>query len=82
MLKKENIHQDYTTYSAGYQLSLTMDIQVYIAPRDPVRLLNQLLEGLDYEKLLSLQKSGIGSNKNHGFGQVSICNKFHVENIR
>ena len=47
MLKKENIHQDYTTYSAGYQLSLTMDIQVYIAPHDPVRLLNQLLEGLD-----------------------------------
>ena len=33
MLKKENIHQDYTTYSAGYQLSLTMDIQVYIAPK-------------------------------------------------
>ena len=53
MLKKENIHQDYTTYSAGYQLSLTMDIQVYIAPHDPVRLLNQLLEGLDYKKLLS-----------------------------
>ena len=44
MLKKENIHQDYTTYSAGYQLSLTMDIQVYIAPHDPVRLLNQLLD--------------------------------------
>ena len=39
-------------------------------------------EKIDYEKLLSLQKSGIGSNKNHGFGQVSICNKFHVENIR
>ena len=53
MLKKENIHQDYTTYSAGYQLSLTMDIQVYTAPHDPVRLLNQLLEGLDYKKLLS-----------------------------
>ena len=42
MTKKENIPQDYTTYSAGYQLSLTMDIQVYIPPHDPVRLLNEL----------------------------------------
>ena len=53
MRNQENIHQDYTTYSAGYQLSLTMDIQVYIPPHDPVRLLNQLLEGLDDKKLLS-----------------------------
>ena len=53
MTKKENIPQDYTTYSAGDQLSLTMDIQVYIPPHDPVRLLNELLEGLDYKKLLS-----------------------------
>ena len=53
MPNQENIPQDYTTYSAGYQLSLTMDIQVYIPPHDPVRLLNQLLEGLDYKKLLS-----------------------------
>jgi len=53
MTKKENIPQDYTTYSAGYQRSLTMDIQVYIPPHDPVRLLNQLLEGLDDKKLLS-----------------------------
>lgn len=52
MTKKENIPQDYTTYSAGYQLSLMMDIQVYIPPHDPVRLLNELLEGLDYKKLL------------------------------
>ena len=53
MLNQENIPQDYTTYSAGYQLSLMMDIQVYIPPHDPVRLLNQLLEGLDDKKLLS-----------------------------
>ena len=53
MPNQENIPQDYTTYSAGYQLSLMMDIQVYIPPHDPVRLLNQLLEGLDYKKLLS-----------------------------
>ena len=42
-----------STYSAGYQLSLNMDIQVYIPPHDPVRLINQLLEGLDYLKGLS-----------------------------
>ena len=30
-----------------------MDIQIYIPPHDPVRLLNQLLEGLNYKKLLS-----------------------------
>ena len=53
MRNQKNIHQDYTTYSAGYQLSLTMDIQVYIPPHDPVRLLNQLLEGLNDKKLLS-----------------------------
>ena len=60
MLKKENIHQDYTTYSAGYQLSLTMDIQVYIPPHDPVRLLNQLLEGLNDKKLVTIQPSTRG----------------------
>ena len=29
-----------------------MDIQVYIPPHDPVRLLNQLLEGLDDKKII------------------------------
>ena len=50
---KEDIQQDYTYFSSGYQLSLNMDIQIYIPKNDPVRLLNQLLEGLNYTRLLS-----------------------------
>jgi len=47
MHSKEDIQQNYTYFSAGYQLSLNMDIQVYIPKNDLVRLLNQLLEGLN-----------------------------------
>ena len=53
MLNQENIQKDYTHFSSGYQLALNMDIQIYISNNEPVRLLNELLEGLNYTKLLS-----------------------------
>jgi transposase len=49
--KKIKIHSDYTKFSSGYQLSLALDFPIMIPKNEPVRLLNEILEGLDYTKL-------------------------------
>ena len=49
--KKIKLHTDYTQFSSGYQLSLALDFPIMIPKNDPVRLLNEILEGLDYTKL-------------------------------
>lgn len=37
---------------------------------------------IDYERLFNLQKNGIGENTEHGFGQVIICDNFHVNKYK
>ncbi len=32
------------------------------------------------EGLIEIQKTGIGNNTEHGFGQIKICHEFHYEN--
>jgi len=49
--KKIKIHSDYTKFSSEYQLSLALDFPILIPKNEPVRLLNEILEGLDYTKL-------------------------------
>ena len=36
-------------------------------------------EYINYNKLLEIQLKGIGNNKVHGFGKVSVCDAFHVD---
>ena len=36
------------------------------------------LQDADYEKLYQLQLNGIGSRCNEGFGQIMICDPFHI----
>lgn len=56
-LNKINIQPDYTHFSSGYQLSLDMNIPIYIGKNDSVRLLNEILEGLNYTQLLNAYSS-------------------------
>jgi transposase len=49
--KKITTCTDYTKFPSTYQLSLAIDFPIMIPMNDPVRLLNELLEGLDYTKL-------------------------------
>lgn len=37
---------------------------------------------IDYERLLDIEKNGIGSNTAHGFGQVSVCDRFHIDKYK
>lgn len=37
---------------------------------------------INYDKLLQIEKSGIGDNLIHGFGQVSVCNRFHIDKYK
>lgn len=55
--KKINLPHDYTQFSSGYQQSLALDFPIYIAKNDPVRLLNEILEGLNYTKLYQTYSS-------------------------
>lgn len=43
--------KNYTQSNAYYQLVLPLNYEVLIPENDSVRLLSQLLEGLNYEKL-------------------------------
>ena len=49
--KKLKIHSDYTKFSSRYQLSLALDFPIMIPINEPVRLLNEIFEWLDYTKL-------------------------------
>ena len=44
-------HKDYTKFNTYYQLVLPLNFEVLIPKDDSVRLLNLILEGLDYRKL-------------------------------
>ncbi len=52
MLKQNIIHKKYTKNSCGYQLVLPLNLEVLIPDDDSVRLLDQMLENLDYSCLL------------------------------
>ena len=49
--KKIKTHSDYTKFSSGYQLSLALDFAILIQKNELVRLLNEILEELDYTML-------------------------------
>ncbi|KAF0194026.1 MAG: transposase ISNCY family protein, partial [Bacillota bacterium] len=52
MFVKTNIlHQKYTSSGSVYQLALPVDIGEMIPADDSVRLLNAVLERMDYSKL-------------------------------
>jgi transposase len=52
MIKYNKIHKKYTENHYGYQLVLPLDLEVLIPEDDSVRLLDQILERLDYSRLL------------------------------
>lgn len=39
-------------------------------------------EKVNYKKLLEIEQKGIGLNVIHGFGQVSVCDKYHIEKYK
>ena len=45
------IQKDYSTYSGEYQLKIESETEILIRVDDSVRLLNEVLEGLDYQAL-------------------------------
>lgn len=56
-----NLHSDYTQFNSNYQLCLPLNYEAQIKKDDPVRLLNELLEGLNYTKLIATY-SDLGTN--------------------
>ncbi len=52
MIKYNKTHKKYTKNSHGYQLVLPLNFEVLIPDDDSVRLLDQMLENLDYSCLL------------------------------
>ncbi|MDV3428918.1 MAG: IS1182 family transposase [Bacillota bacterium] len=51
-MTKQNIqHKNYTQFNGYYQLVLPLNFEMLIPEDDSVRLLSQILEGLNYEKL-------------------------------
>ena len=60
-MKNNNNHSaDYTTFFPNYQLFLPMDIGVNISESSPVRVINKLLEGLDYRYLMQAYSKSKG----------------------
>lgn len=51
MLKPNKQHKNYTEFNGYYQLVLPLNLEKLIPEDDSVRLLSQMLEGLNYEKL-------------------------------
>ena len=49
--------KNYTQFNRSYQLVLPFNFEVLIPEDDSVRLLNQILEGLNYEKLYQAYSS-------------------------
>jgi len=57
-MKTKNIqHKNYTEINGYYQLVLLLNIVMLIPDDDSVRLLSQILEGLNYEKLYKTYSS-------------------------
>jgi len=57
MTKKITQHKNYTEFDGYYQLVLPLNIEMLIPNDDSVRLLSQILEGLNYEKLYKAYSS-------------------------
>lgn len=51
MKKEINIQKDYTIFPRNYQLKICSETDILIPSDDSVRLLSEVLEGLDYTKL-------------------------------
>ena len=50
-MKQNQPQVEYTAYGTGYQVCLPMNLEIIIPSDEPVRLLNAVLEELDYRKL-------------------------------
>ena len=50
-MKKNNPQVEYTAYGTEYQVCLPLNLEIIIPSDEPVRLLNAVLEELDYRKL-------------------------------
>jgi transposase len=57
MLKTNYTKSDFTQESAGYQLSLPINVTMLIPEHDSVRLLSQIVEGLDLKGLMMAYSS-------------------------
>lgn len=57
MLLKKSYTKNYTQYNGCYQLVLPLNYEVLIPEDDSVRLLSQILEGLNYERLCQAYSS-------------------------
>ena len=58
VMQKSKLHyENYTEFNRGYQLILPLNYEVLIPEDDSVRLLSQILEGLNYEKLYQAYSS-------------------------
>jgi len=51
MIKTKILQKDYNTFSRNYQLKICSETDILIPSDDSVRLLSEILEGLDYTKL-------------------------------
>ncbi len=51
MQKQNKQHKNYTEFNGYYQLVLPLNFEILIPEDDSVRLLSQILEGLNYKKL-------------------------------
>lgn len=56
-MTKQFTQKDYTQNSGSYQLVLPLNIEFLIPKDDPVRLLSQIMEELDYTKLMKAYSS-------------------------
>ena len=52
MQKQHIIQKDYSIFNDSYQLVMPLNLETVIAADDSVRLLSEVLEGLDYRKLM------------------------------
>ncbi len=69
MLKQNIIHKKYTKNSCGYQLVLPLNLEVLIPDDDSVRLLDQMLENLDYSCLL---KANSYYGRNYSLSSITL----------
>ncbi len=51
MEKDKIIQRDYSTYPSNYQLKIASETDILIGVDDSVRLLNEVMEDLDYTEL-------------------------------
>lgn len=69
MQKSNKIHKKYTENPYGYQLVLPLNLEVLVPDDDSVRLLDQILEGLDYSSLI---KASSFYGRNYGTSRITL----------